>query len=290
VGNGFACAMTTLGPQCWGWNDFGTLGDGTFDSRATPAGISASNITKVFAGYGAACGISKAGKLLCWGNTSADAAKKAISQPVPTEEVGIANVKDAAVGLDSFFALGPNDLKAWGFNFTGTFGNGSTAQSWLGEPGVSANVGLLTHISSFGEHACGLEITGTASCWGRNESGQTGKDSSGANVLSPSVVQGLDALVSVGAGAAHSCSLDTSGTVQCWGSNAKSTLGYDTGGAASATPGAVGMPAAASLSVGPLHNCALAKAGSVYCWGFNYWGQLGTGDVTDQLTPVPVKW
>ena len=36
------------------------------------------------------------------------------------------------------------------------------------------------------------------------------------------------------------------------------------------------------------HTCALLTVGTVNCWGYNLYGQLGTGDTTNRLTPTAV--
>src|SRR5690606_34993618 len=42
-----------------------------------------------------------------------------------------------------------------------------------------------------------------------------------------------------------------------------------------------------SVSVGAAHTCAVA-GGQAFCWGSGANGRLGTGDSSDQLTPVAV--
>ena len=42
-------------------------------------------------------------------------------------------------------------------------------------------------------------------------------------------------------------------------------------------------------SGGQYHTCAVQSAGSLMCWGSNAYGQLGTGDTVDRLTPTAVS-
>ncbi len=43
-----------------------------------------------------------------------------------------------------------------------------------------------------------------------------------------------------------------------------------------------------ALALGDVHTCGLVTGGGVYCWGGNAYGQLGTGDTNDRLTPTAV--
>ena len=44
----------------------------------------------------------------------------------------------------------------------------------------------------------------------------------------------------------------------------------------------------AALAAGWKHTCAVLTSGVVNCWGNNYNGTLGTGDMTNRLTPTAV--
>ncbi len=72
----------------------------------------------------------------------------------------------------------------------------------------------------------------------------------------------------VSAGRYHSCALQPSGTVLCWGNNSNGQLGSGTlGGNITATVAVTGLTDAVALSAGANHTCALKAGGSVACWG-----------------------
>ena len=69
IGASSTCGIATDGKAwCWGANDVGGLGNGTYSDRPLPGKISGSQtMTSLSAGFAHACGIA-GGVVLCWGN------------------------------------------------------------------------------------------------------------------------------------------------------------------------------------------------------------------------------
>lgn len=90
-----------------------------------------------------------------------------------------------------------------------------------------------------------------------------------------------DALVAIATGQAHSCALDGSGGVLCWGDNGAGQLGDGTTDARVGPVAVDGLPesgdAIVEVAVGSNHSCARSQSGSVWCWGSGSAGQLGNG-------------
>ena len=89
------------------------------------------------------------------------------------------------------------------------------------------------------------------------------------------------------AGDIHTCALQQTATVSCWGNNWDGQLGD------SSMPLNVlgitdtkAITAGASIVIGG-HTCALRQTGTITCWGNNWDGQLGNGQSGD-ISSVPV--
>jgi alpha-tubulin suppressor-like RCC1 family protein len=70
VGEGFACALIGDGTAaCWGGNQQGALGDGTFVDRITPAPVSGlTGVVELVAGGDHVCARDGSGAVACWGS------------------------------------------------------------------------------------------------------------------------------------------------------------------------------------------------------------------------------
>ena len=145
-----------------------------------------------------------------------------------------------------------------------------------------------TLISAGTDYACALLDDTTVRCWGAGDKGQMGNGTLDDGDL-PVPVQGLRDVVSLSAGEKGACAVLAQGSVWCWGEGTQGQLG-DGLALLSNVPvqTASSLNDAVEVSVGADHACALSGDGTVQCWGSGLFGKLGNGDVTDQLTPLPV--
>ena len=292
------CGVTTArAAYCWGRNANGQLGDGSTTGElnpvlvAAPAGVS---FAAVSARFLHTCGVTAAGAAYCWGfNGSGQLGDGTTTQELtPVLVVAPAGVSFAAVSTGISHTCGVTPAGAaycWGDNANGQLGDGSTTGE-LTPVLVAAPAGVsFAAVSAGTSHTCGVTAAGAAYCWGSNGAGELG-DGTTTSQLSPVQVAGSVSFATLTAGFFHTCGVTAAGAAYCWGANGSGRLGDGTT-TQRLTPVLVAAPAGvsfAAVSAGNSHTCGVTPAGAAYCWGDNFYGQLGDGTTTDQLTPVRV--
>jgi alpha-tubulin suppressor-like RCC1 family protein len=93
----------------------------------------------------------------------------------------------------------------------------------------------------------------------------------------------------IAAGGVHSCALNASGTLRCWGTNDNGELG-DGNTTATTTPTSVIDLASnvVAVSTGDWHTCAILGTSGLQCWGDNMSGEIGDGTTCDDWVPTGV--
>jgi len=196
-------------------------------------------------------------------------------------------------------------LYCWGANDHGQIGNGKTGAATFAEDVPSAikialdETGLafdgLEEISLAAWHSC-ARTHDLLFCWGQRFSGAQAEPPSATETdrTAPRAIGNFD-VARVAAGGPHTCALETSGKIACFGHSAFNELGranamdavctapifYDYHAspnhqcAGTLTPVMFGALAKTSALVsGEVHSCALAD-GKVQCWGATASGELG---------------
>jgi uncharacterized protein (TIGR02145 family) len=149
-------------------------------------------------------------------------------------------------------------------------------------------------IASGNSHTCAV-ADGKAYCWGQNNWGQLGSNST-TNSSVPVAVDTSGVLsgktvAQIAASHQHTCAV-ADGKIYCWGRNPYGQLGNSSTTdslvpVAVDTSGVLNGKTITQISSEYQHTCALAS-GKVYCWGWNPYGQLGNNSTTDSLVPVAV--
>jgi len=150
------------------------------------------------------------------------------------------------------------------------FGTNNQRQLGLGlDQGFSMSspskdvVGISTAVEvvSGERHSCARLEDSSVLCWGQNNYGQIGTGATGADVDTPTAVQGLTGpAIGLAAGSYHTCALIDDGTVECWGRNNQGQLGDDTTLTRPAAVQALGFPTSCAYSNG-MQSCMTVYSG-----------------------------
>ncbi len=285
---------------CWGWNNYGQVGDGTTTDRTTPVAVEAPvgvTLSGVVASNYHTCADGSDGKVYCWGRnengrlgdgTNTDhTTPTAVQAPADVRLSGVSSYNSHAC------AHGSDDkLYCWGSNSSGQLGNNSTTASNVPVAVHAPDSVTFTRVSTGDRFTCADGLDGKVYCWGRNDYGQLGNNSTTASNV-PVAVHAPDSVTftRVSTGDRFTCADGLDGKVYCWGRNDYGQLGNNST-TASNVPVAVHAPDGVTLSgvsAGGGFTCANGSDGKLYCWGNNSFGKLGNGTAGERLTPMAVQ-
>lgn len=283
MGTDHTCGVALDGRVfCFGHNASGQLGLGagaqeivsepTFNGVTLARGVAAAGSHT--------CAVLANGTVKCWGNNEDGQLGAGIADTeknVPVNVVGLSGVADVDAGLAHTCAVtAGGEMFCWGANASGQLGDGSQNPSTVPKAVVQlAGFSYVTDVDRQNLHTCARMSDGSARCWGRNESGQSGEPAS-ATPSEIVVVAGLPDVVAVRTGGAHSCAVAASGQLWCWGANGAGQLGVSGGG--SHVPKVANGGPVRGLALGADFTCWVQVSdGSARCVGDNTHAQLGSG-------------
>ena len=241
------CSDGTL--AAWGWNAYGQLGNGTTTNSNTPVAVNLTgmpagkSIVAISADHSHSLALCSDGTVFAWGNNDfgqlGDGTLTSRNVPVEVDRSGIlAGKKIIEVSCGSLHSLvlcSDGTLAAWGYNYYGQLGDGTTANS--GVPVRINQTGVLggksvARISGGGISSFAICADGALASWGNNTYGQLGigsfKNSNvPVNVNTSGVLAGKT-VVAVSGGSDHSLALCSDGTLAAWGYNGYGQLGDGT--------------------------------------------------------------
>lgn len=254
AGGHLSCAVSGGRLSCWGYNQQGSVGDGTTIHRSTPTrvqipvGLRVVDVD-IMASFGEpACAITEDEAngnraIYCWGNLPFD----------------------------------PNSIDTR--RFPTPFDIGYTGLSTPEQLALGDNFG------------CVRALDGSVHCWAQAATAILGPDFRETSAPSPVRVAELPPVIDIAAGSNTMCALTAGLEVWCWGSPGEAAI--ECGGAntcpkptpvlqeGTQTP----LTGVQSLSGGREHFCAITDAGDGVCWGFGYSGQLGDASCDPNIDP-----
>ena len=330
AGISHTCAIAIDGRvYCWGDGGAGQLGDGVLGSHFAPAMVintggalyaNGKTIVGLAANAANTCALVSDGRVYCWGGNSYGQLGDGttINRSAPTAVVDSGNmlyaggkaVVSLAVGQHHTCALvSDGRVYCWGRNDHGQLGDNTTIDHVAPAAVVDAGGVLygggktvLSLVAGY-EHTCALVSDGAVYCWGRNNYGQLGDNTTTDRLIPTTVVDannvlyaGGQTVVDLATSYYHTCAIASDGRAYCWGFNWDGQLGDGTSWTNSLVPVAVvdanGVLVGKNivkLTTGGAHTCALADDGRAYCWGLDNYGQLGDGiSGGNRLAPVAV--
>lgn len=283
----------------WGYNDYGSVGDGTRFHRPSPVTVNVIQSARLIASGGSHNLAVSGNTLYAWGDNESgqlgDGTRTTRLEPVViTLPTGIRadGLKAIACGWYHSLAItADNRVLAWGLNQDGQCGVAPDAPRFVTAPRIVAGLADITQISGGTYHSLALDSSRRLWAWGNNFYGQLGNGTIENVKHTPAVVKNLPPVQSIGAGGGHtigaggghSVALLADGTARAWGWNLYGQLGDGLSGYTNdgqerrlALPVVVkNVSGGTQLGVGYVHNLVRKSDGAVLSWGNNFYGQLG---------------
>jgi alpha-tubulin suppressor-like RCC1 family protein len=289
--NNSSCAIAEGKIYCWGSNSTGQAGinsSNTSTAITSPTLVTAGNTTATLPTSYVATALSTSGsrgsemcaiangKAYCWGQNGAGSIGIGGSTTTTTNVLLPTKVYDAGVL------------------------NGKTVTS-ISVDGYQTSDTSAPNPSDGYPHVCavanGPDAVGVLYCWGENNYGQLGNDSTtDSSVPVPVKANGVllnKSIQEVKVGLRHSCARANNG-VYCWGLNGNGQAGDGS------TDLRIDVPVIVKQEVGKLSDtnvvgigaganrgCAVITDGRTFCWGVNDTGQIGDGTtINPRRTPT----
>lgn len=245
----------------------------------------ADNVVQVSAASSHVCGLTRNGRVFCWGDnaggrlgTGDDEARVTpvlAALPGPATFVAAADFGGCAIVSHELFCWG---AESW---------NDSTLAP---EPRAPGNEWVAAQVSG---HACAIDVTGRAFCWGDNWAGQLGTGEADERVETPQPVSGDLRWRAISVGSSMTCGVTTDRRGYCWGLNWNGRLGIgvvdEFPDGVYTTPqdvaGGLRWRMIRALSSGA---CGLTDAGDAYCWGGGVPRPPQLPDTTSTAAPFPL--
>ena len=332
LGDRHSCAVTDVEQAlCWGKGTDGQIGNYLTSSQNAPdyvvdgdsSTVHMEGIVQVAAGSEHTCTLNIEGKVFCWGRKSVGqlgdgvTSNTVINYPATVKTditsdppIDLTNIVQIASHSSHTCALSRHGaVFCWGKGTHGQLGNNANISSNLpvkvvAQGGATDSLAGIIQIATGLEHSCALNLEGEVFCWGSGASGQRG-DNTTTSIINYPVKVVIDSagtpinnITQVVAGSSHTCALNNSGNVFCWGAWDDGALGIGLGVAVgdSILPVSVveslGSQSLLSnvtqISAGYRHNCALKTDSTLVCWGLGVNGQLGNNAKVIRHAPVTV--
>ncbi|MBN8203935.1 HYR domain-containing protein [Bacillus sp. NTK034] len=215
AGNDHSLALRRDGGlEAWGSNDRGQLGDESTINSNTPVEIIVpvpSDLIAIAAGRVHSLALRANGTGLAWGGNEDGQLGTGdnVDQVVPAEIDDLDDAVAIAAGRDHSVALRSDGrIMAWGRNVEGQLGNGSNINR--NTPIFVIGISDAVAIAAGDNHSLSILSDGTSRTWGDNSFGQLGDGTTGGTSNVPVQVSGIENVLEISGGRAHSLAIQFS--------------------------------------------------------------------------------
>ncbi len=299
---------------CWGYNYYGSLGDGQNTASNVPVAVTNSGalrnktVKQIAVGIYGACVVASDNNAYCWGfgngGRIGDNSGTSSYVPSPVYTGGALagkTVKQVSLGeFGGCVVASDNNAYCWGATSSGSLGNG-VASTTSNAPVAVTTTGALSGktikqlVTGFSD-TCVIASDNKAYCWGFGSNGELGSGTASSSsvpiAVSVSGVLSGKTITGITHSGQHGCVITADNQMACWGGNGAGQLGTSSFITSSLVPVAVDTSGAlsgktlASASAGRSTTCALSSSNQMYCWGWNADGNYGNGTNSGSRTPV----
>ena len=265
----------------WGNNSYGTVGDGTTETRNKPVKIM-DNVAEYATTGGYCMAVKRDGSLWAWGkNINGCLGDGTFTDRLSPVKI-LDNVASVSLDNDNCAAIKTDGtLWTWGGNQHGQLGNGTTQSS---STPVKVMNDVRSVITEWGYDAA-IKKDGSLWTWGYNQFGIIGD---GTTTDRSSPVKVMDNVASVYAGEYDgmtylAAAIKTDGTLWTWGSNSLGALGNGSKDRVT-VPKQIMDHVVSFVNKNSYCSAAIKQDGSLWRWGGSY-----VGDGTDETRYSPIQ-
>ena len=202
VGSYHSCALRSDGSAfCWGANWYGELGNNSNDSSNAPVqvqGVDGSgylaDVSQLSSGKNHSCAVKSDGAVFCWGNNGdGEMGDNTYDQRLTPVQVldadGSSNLGGVGKILSGYYHNCAIKLDGsvfcWGQDSYNQLGNNDTSNSPIPVqvvgPVLNNYLSNINQINARWGSACSAKSDGSAFCWGQNDHGQLGNNSTASS-------------------------------------------------------------------------------------------------------------
>lgn len=270
-----ACGLDVEGRAwCWGSNEEGQLGNGSERPRVaySPVAVTGDHVfSQVAMGMLHTCALDLNGQTWCWGRdvlgetgSQGGNGVSSVSTPIAIRQPG----RFVRLALGEVHSCALDEVGTawcWGWGGEGQLGTGKAEEDSPSPLKVAGNH-TFVGLQSASRTTCGIDVAGSAWCWGMNEDGTVGTASRAAQANRPEQVVGqLEFTLVTGFGETF-VARDSENRWWYWGEEPHGY--YPRGGKPdrATSPRRLKVPSATVQFAGDFRgNCALQADGAVIC-------------------------